>query len=259
MKNMQRKYVELLGIPIDQILLPELLERVNYSIAAARKIKIMYANIHTMNLSFSDLDHRRALCSADMVYCDGEGVRWGARLQGKFLPQRMTGADWIYDLCEMCAGKGYSLCLLGGKAGSAEKAAKKLGKKFLGLKVAGTYHGYFEKHGEENKKVIALINEKAPDILLVGFGSPLQEKWINENFEKLNSCVVWAVGALADFVAERVPRGPRWMLDNGLEWLFRLSIEPRKMWKRYVFGNFVFFERIMRERLLKRIGWPGAD
>jgi len=249
LKNMQRKYVELLGIPIDQIILPELLERVNYSIATARKIKIMYANIHTMNLSFSNLDHRRALCSADMVYCDGEGVRWGARLQGKFLPQRMTGADWIYDLCEMCEEKSYSLYLLGGEDGVSDEAAKILQERFPNLRIAGTHYGYFPKDFKKNDRVIASINKKSSDILLVGFGSPLQEKWIDENFEKVNSCVVWAVGAVVDFVSGKVPRGPRWMLDNGMEWLFRLIIEPRKMWKRYIIGNIIFFTRIIKERL----------
>jgi N-acetylglucosaminyldiphosphoundecaprenol N-acetyl-beta-D-mannosaminyltransferase len=212
----------------------------------------MYANIHAMNISFSDSDLYKSLNCSDLVYCDGEGVRLGARILGKFLPQRMTGADWIWDLCKMCEEKCYSLYLLGGEDGVAEKAASKLRHHFPDLKIAGTCHGYFPKYGKENDKVIALINKKIPDILLVGFGSPLQEKWINDNFEKLDARVIWAVGALMDFVSEKVYRGPRWMLDNGMEWLFRLIVEPKRMWKRYIVGNIVFFKRIILKKLLGR-------
>jgi len=246
---MAKDRITVLGVNVDTIDLKALLKRCNSLISRKKKAKIMYANIHTMNLAHRNIRYRDALNKADLVYCDGEGVRWGARILGKYLPQRMTGADWIWDLCEMCEDKGYSLYLLGGEGGVAEEAAKKLKEKFPDLKIAGTYRGYFLKYGEENDKVIDSINKKSPDMLLVGFGSPLQEKWIHENFGKLNSCVVWAVGAMLDFVSEKVARGPRWMLDNGMEWLFRLIIEPRRMWKRYIVGNIVFFERIIKERI----------
>lgn len=249
---MERKYIKLLGITIDRITLKEVLEYVDHVITTNLNSKIMYANIHTMNISFADRSFYNILNKAGIVYCDGEGIKWGARILGKFLPQRMTGADWIWDLCEMCGKKDHSLYLLGGEGGVAEKAAKRLMEKFPDLKIAGTYHGYFLKYGEENDKVIDSINKKSPDILLVGFGSPLQEKWIHENFGKLNSCVVWAVGAMMDFVSEKVPRGPRWMLDNDMEWLFRLIIEPGRMWKRYIIGNVVFFKRIIEERLSEK-------
>jgi N-acetylglucosaminyldiphosphoundecaprenol N-acetyl-beta-D-mannosaminyltransferase len=245
---MARDFITLLGINIDVLDLRSLIENIDNLISNKKKGMIMYVNVHTINIACTDQTHRFILNNADFVYCDGEGVRWGARILGKLLPKRMTGADWIWDLCEMCEKKNYSLYLLGGEGGVAEKAAQNLQRTFPNLEIAGTYHGYFQKYGIENDKVIASINKKSPDILLVGFGSPLQEKWVHENFEKLNSHIIWAVGAMMDFVSEKVSRGPRWMLDNGMEWLFRLIIEPGRMWKRYIIGNLVFFAKIIKEK-----------
>lgn len=241
-----------MGIGIDVIDLQGLIQKVHTFIVSKHRAKIMYVNIHAMNIACENRTHRKALNDADLVYCDGEGVRLGARILGEILPQRMTGADWIWELCAMCEKKGYSLYLLGGERGVGERAALKLQGRYPDMEIAGTHHGFFQKEGEENDKVISLVNEKSPDILLVGFGSPLQEIWIHENFEKFDAFVVWAVGAVVDFVSEKVPRGPRWMLDNGLEWLFRLMVEPRRMWKRYIIGNLVFFKRIVTAKFRNR-------
>jgi N-acetylglucosaminyldiphosphoundecaprenol N-acetyl-beta-D-mannosaminyltransferase len=208
----------------------------------------MYANVHTLNTAYRDADLRRLLNRADMLYCDGEGVRLAARLLRRHLPQRMTGADWIYDLCAVCQDQGFSLCFLGGGQGVAAQAAHKLRQQYPGLQVAGTHHGYFDSVGSENDRVVAQINALRPDILLVGFGTPQQEKWIGRNFERLNVPVLWAVGALVDFVAGKVPRAPRWMLDHGLEWLFRFLVEPRRMFGRYIIGNPLFILRVLRQR-----------
>ncbi len=249
---MAREFISLLGIDIDITDLQGLIQSINTLVYNKQKSKIMYANIHTMNIAARDMALRATLNNADLVYCDGEGVRLGARILGKILPQRMTGADWIWDLCSMCQERGYSVYLLGGEHGVGENAARKLQGRYPDLEITGTHHGYFQKHGKENDEVISAINEKSPDILFVGFGSPLQEKWIYENFEKLDAYVVWAVGAVADFVSGKVPRGPRWMLDNGLEWLFRLIVEPRRMWKRYIAGNALFFLRVLAARFSRR-------
>lgn len=249
---MARDFITLLGVNIDVLDFQGLMQKCDTFISSKKKSKIMYVNIHTINIACKDKTYKDILNNADLVYCDGEGVRWGARILGEFLPQRMTGADWIWDLCEMCEEKGYSLYLLGGENGVADKAAKKLQEKLPNLKIAGVYHGYFEKNGQDNDRMVTSINKKKPDILLVGFGSPLQEKWIDENFEKLNSRVVWAVGALVDFVSEKVPRGPGWMLDNGMEWLFRLIVEPKRMWKRYIVGNIVFLRKIIQKKLMMK-------
>jgi len=155
----------------------------------------------------------------------------------------------------MCEKKGHSLYLLGGAPGIAQKAGLMLSEKYPGLEIAGAHHGFFEKDGMANNIILSKINDRSPDILLVGFGSPLQEGWIHDNFERIDATVVWAVGGLFDFVSGNVRRGPRLMVDHGLEWLFRLIVEPGRLWKRYLIGNSLFVGRVLRMRFrLKREG-----
>lgn len=202
-----------------------------------------------MNTAWDDLEYKKILNSADLVYCDGAGVVLGARILGMNLPQRMTGADWVYHMCQLCLRGAYSLFLLGGEPGIAENALNKITSEFPDIKIVGTHHGYFSEN--DNWRLIDKINSVQPDIIFVGMGTPKQEKWINENIDKLNAKVVWGVGALMDFVSGKVSRAPRWMLDYGMEWLYRLIIEPRRMWRRYILGNLIFFFRILKERRRK--------
>lgn len=244
--------IRLQGIRIDCLTLPGLLGRVSQAITTKARQRIMYVNVHCMNLAYRHRRYRRILNRADTVYCDGTGVVWGAKLVGKHLPPRTTGADWIMDLCRQCQDKGHRLYLLGGKPGIANRAKQTLVQSFPELAIVGTQHGYFVP--EEVPAIITAINNASPDILLVGMGSPQQEYWIDDYHDRLQIPVIWAMGAVMDYVAEKVPRAPEWMRQNGLEWLFRLLIEPRRMWQRYVVGNPVFIARMLkaRWRLLKQ-------
>ncbi len=241
--------VDVLGVRVDSLTRRDLLRQVASILRSGRRARVMYANVHTLNIAYRDGELRRHLNGADVVYCDGEGVRLAARLLGGYLPQRMTGADWIYDLCAVFQAQGYSLYFLGGEPGVAARAADKLGRQYPGLQVVGTHHGHYDHNGPENDQVIARINTIRPHVLLVGFGTPLQEKWIARNLEKLNVPVVWAMGALLDFVTGKAPRAPRWMLKYGLEWLGRLMAEPRRLWRRYLIGNPLFLWRVLGQRL----------
>jgi N-acetylglucosaminyldiphosphoundecaprenol N-acetyl-beta-D-mannosaminyltransferase len=163
-------------------------------------------------------------------------------LAGLSIPQRMTGADWIHDLCRRAVREGMSLYFLGGAPGSSADAARLLRVRYPGLRVAGTRHGY-----SAGTEAVEAINRAEPDILLVGMGTPTQEKWIAEHQDALNVPVIWAVGALFDFVNGRIARGPHWMTEHGLEWLCRLATEPGKLWRRYLIGNPLFLWRIVRK------------
>lgn len=246
-----RGKIEIKGIKIDVLDLPALLGRVDYYLSQDCQYRIMYVNIHCLNIAWRDDVYKEILNSADIVYCDGAGVVLGARLLGKFVPGRMTGADWIYDLCELAEKRGYSLFFLGSKPGVSELAQQRLKVKFPNLNIIGTHHGYI--HNGEELNVIERINMLKPDILLVGMGTPIQEKWIARNRHRLRVPITWAVGALFDFAAAIVPRAPSWMLNNGLEWLYRLLIEPTRMWNRYVIGNINFFWQILKEKRLQAI------
>lgn len=232
---------------IDRLGLDELLCRVRDDVARRSPITVLYVNVHCMNVAASDERYARALAAADIVYCDGTGVRLGARVAALPSPERMTGADWIHDLCRLATEHQLSLFLLGGEPGIAEAAGHVLRNRYAGLRIAGTLSGY-----GEAVSAIDAINDSGADILLVGMGTPTQEFWITANRAALNVPVTWAVGALFDFVSGQIPRGPRWMTEHGLEWLCRLAIEPRKLWRRYLIGNPVFFWRIVRTYWIHR-------
>jgi N-acetylglucosaminyldiphosphoundecaprenol N-acetyl-beta-D-mannosaminyltransferase len=243
-----RDTVILLGVFIDRLTLDSLLDTALDMARSGRQHVIMYANVHCLNMACTDLVYRRTLNLADVVYCDGTGVVWGAWLAGQHLPERMTGADWIYPLCLRCAAESVSLYLLGGRPGVAERAANRLTALYPDLSIVGTHHGYIHDSPADNMAAIEAANRARPDILLMGMGTPLQEKWIAAYRPQLKAPVVWAVGGLFDFVAGVQPRGPRWMLDHGLEWLYRLLSDPRRLWRRYLLGNPRFVVNVILQR-----------
>lgn len=210
--------------------------------------RVSYVNAHVLNQSQRDPELRRALQACDLVYCDGYGVRLAARLIGLDVPHRMTGADWIWGVAALCQDSGRSIYLLGSDPGASADAAATLRRWYPRLEVTGTHHGYFGLGSPHSERVLEHIAENRPDILLVGMGTPQQELWVDRNWDRIEASVVWNVGALFDYVAGRVPRAPHWLSDNGLEWIFRLAVEPRRMWRRYLLGNPAFLYRVMDER-----------
>lgn len=238
--------VRLLGIPIDQLRLDQLLEATVFAVQNSIAITVVYVNIHCFNVAASDPVYAAIVNDADIVYCDGTGVRIAAAMTGQWIPERMTGADWIWDLARDAAAAGLRLFLLGGASGAAEAAAAVLRRRFPALQVVGTASGY-----GAGTDTIARINASGADIVLVGMGTPTQEKWIAAHRDQINVPVVWAVGALFDFVSGRIPRGPRWLTDHGMEWACRLWAEPHKLWRRYLVGNPQFFWRVARHGVLR--------
>lgn len=212
---------------------------------------VLNVNVHCLNLAYRDPELRRTLNDAPLVFCDGAGVVLGARLLGLPRPDRITYAEWMWSLAGLAAREGLSLYLLGSGPGVAEEAARRLQLRHPALEIAGAEHGYFDKRpgSGENEAVLARISAADPDVLVVGFGMPLQERWLAANRERLGSGVALAGGAAFDYVSGRARRGPRLLTDNGLEWLARLLLEPRRLWRRYVIGNPLFVARVLRERL----------
>ena len=204
-----------------------------------------------MNLS-CDLPRFRAfLNSADIVFCDGAGVILGARILGHPSSQRITYADWIWQLAKFAEPRDFTFFFLGARPGVADKAAARLRERFPNLRIVGTHHGYFDKTpgSPENEAVIRKINAGKPNILIMGFGMPLQEHWLMENWDRIEANVALAGGAVLDYASGELRRAPRWMTDHGLEWLGRLLIEPRRLWRRYLIGNPLFLWRIFRQKM----------
>jgi len=264
--------VEILGVGVHRLSVGDLIREATQRARSGARSSIFYANVHVLNTAHRDPELRAILNGADLVYCDGAGVALGARLLGHRLPGRMTGADWIEPLCETCAAGGVTLYFLGGQPGVAARAAQLLRARHPGLCIVGAHHGYLHpppplvvpspkvgggsgrgRRGEGGRggggtAAIAAVNTARPHVLLVGMGTPTQEKWIAAHRAELRVPVVWAVGALFDFVAGVQPRGPRWMLDHGLEWLWRLFSDPARLWRRYLLGNPLFILRVLRQR-----------
>jgi N-acetylglucosaminyldiphosphoundecaprenol N-acetyl-beta-D-mannosaminyltransferase len=234
-------------IPIDLARPVELLETVSGWASAGQTRRVMYVNAHVVNRSRANSGLGDALRRADLVYCDGYGVRMAARAMHREVPHRMTGADWIWGLAALCELSGQSMYLLGSEPPVAQEAASALARWYPRLQVVGAHHGFFELDSAHNQRVIEDIVEHQPRIVLVGMGTPKQELWVDRYADQLNGAVVWTVGALFDYVSGHTPRAPRWLADNGLEWIFRLAIEPRRMWRRYLIGNPVFLSRVLAE------------
>jgi N-acetylglucosaminyldiphosphoundecaprenol N-acetyl-beta-D-mannosaminyltransferase len=239
--------VNILGVNVDYLPLTDFIEQIHVWANSKGRYTIMYANVHVLNVARADPELRGILNEADFVYCDGSGVKLGIRMLGEHLPERMTGADWIQDLCESSAEKETRLYFLGSNEGVAAHATEIMKSRCHGLRVVGSHHGYLQ-DPRVNEEALAAINSASPQILLVGMGTPIQEKWVAANRDRLEVPVVWVIGALLDFVAGLHPRAPRWMRERHLEWLFRLYEEPRRLWRRYLVGNPMFLLRVLAQR-----------
>lgn len=228
---------------------------VEYIVAAAKDSKkaiVGNVNIKAMNLAWELPWYRDFLNKSNLVFCDGFGVLLGAKLCGYALSSehRMTPPDFIEDLILNCQQQNISIFLLAGKPGVTDKAIAKFKAIAPNLQIQG-HHGYFAKSGAENDAVIAKINSFKPGILYVGFGMPMQEKWILDNLDRLEAGVLLPMGACLDFYTDTVYRGPRWMTDRGLEWLSRLFVEPKRLWQRYILGNPIFLYRAIAQSISK--------
>jgi N-acetylglucosaminyldiphosphoundecaprenol N-acetyl-beta-D-mannosaminyltransferase len=245
------------GVQIHPVRLAELLAWIEHAIHAQQRVFVTYANIHAINLAQQHTAFREVLNSADVVFCDGQGLRVGAALLGYSIPERFTPPDWIDALAASCTAHGARVFLLGGRPGVAEAAVRRLSDRHPGLHLAA-HHGYLRDSPDDEKSALDAISAFQPSLLLVGMGMPLQECWIAAHREQIAAPVVMTVGALFDYLAGEVVRGPHWLTDNGFEWLCRLWYEPRRLWRRYLFGNPMFLFLIARQWVAeRRVGCKG--
>lgn len=209
-------------------------------------------NIHAVNTAWSDPLFLNILNQSDMVFVDGAGVRLGARLAGITLGERLTPADWIDDLLAICVQYQWPIFWLGDTEEVGEEFEGILRARYPELLFVGRHHGFFAKEGPESDAVVEQVNASGAKILLVGMSMPIQEKWVWANRDRLNPPVRLALGGLARIVTGHIRRGPPWMTQNGLEWLYRLCVQPGYTWRRYLLGNPLFMLRIFCWRVF---GW----
>jgi len=245
---------------VDPLTVAELHAEIARLVRGGRLGLVFNVNAHCLNLCYEDSALRDSLNGADVVFCDGAGVMLAARMLGGRIPARITYAAWIWQLADFAAAEDFSLYFLGAKPGVAQEAARSLRERYPDLRIVGVRHGYFDHSvgSSENREVLEEINSCAPDILLVGLGMPLQERWLTENRHKLHAVgVALTGGAVFDYASRRVRRGPRLLTESGLEWLARLLHEPRRLWRRYLVGNPLFLLRVLRQ-LVSRTAERGS-
>src|SRR3954462_612089 len=222
-------------IRVDRISLEHMLSGIADAIVSKKSRTIFYANSYAVTLAEQEPSFAAAMGKADAVFCDGYGVYAASRVLGAPVPERFAWPDWIEQLGAICRDRGASMFFLGAREGVAAEAGRRLELAVPGLRVH-SHHGHFAKDDESSRAVIDAVNSSGAAVLLVGFGMPLQELWITKHRAELQPTIVFAVGAMFDYVAGNVVRGPRWLTQHGFEWLTRLAIEPRRLWRRYLLG-----------------------
>ncbi len=243
---------DILGVKVHPLSEMELLSLLTEWLFEVHPKRAYYVNVFGMNLAALNPKFKDSLNRADLVFCDGYGVFHAARLLGHPLPARMTPPDWIDAYLERVARHEKSVYLLGDEPGVAQKCGEVMKARHPTLKIAGSYHGFFDAAGDENDAVLTRIRESGASLLLVGMGMPRQEFWIDAHFETLRIPVTLPVGAMFRWYSGVEKRPPRIVTDCGLEWAARLARHPVKHFRRYMVGNPTFAVRVIRELLANR-------
>lgn len=237
---------DIYGMPIQAIARRDLEETVIRELDRGAGGWVVTANLEFLRQFRADQTVRRLLSSADVIVADGMPLVWAARMANRAVPERVTGSDLIHTLTARAAETGHSVFLLGGSDGAAEQAARRLENEDPGLKVAGTACPPlgFEQSATLTGAVIDRVQRADPDIVFVGLGFPKQERLIHEMRRILPAAWFVGCGVSIDFAAGVVDRAPTWTQRIGLEWLFRLFREPRKLYRRYLVHGFPFATRL---------------
>lgn len=225
----------LLNTFVNNMDMEETIQTIDSFIQQKKRSYIVAINVDVVIKIEQDAYLKRITDQADMVLVDGKPLIWISKLYKRPVKAKISGSDLVPKLCEKAAEKGYTIFIIGGKDGIAEQAKRKLEKQLSGIKIVGTYappYG-FEKDKNELDKINHMISDVHPDLLIGCFGCPKQEKWIYENYKKYDATVSVCAGATVDFLAGNIRRAPGWMSDHGLEWFYRFTQEPKRMFKRY--------------------------
>ncbi len=214
--------------------------------------RIAFINAHCVNVAARDPKYKKSLDTAQMLLPDGSGVKIASKICGEKMGHNLNGTDLFIPLCQQAARLGVPIYLLGAKPDIAKKVAKSVQKEVPSIKVAGFRDGFFTK--DEEKSVIAEINQSGAGILFVARGVPLQDCWLAENQHRISIPVVLGVGGLFDFFSGNVPRAPKIMRKVGMEWLYRLYQEPVRLFTRYILGNPEFLCRALMSAFSLRAG-----
>ena len=239
--------VVILGIPFHNVSFADTLEWVRRRVHSRRPAYIATANMDFVTQAWRDPELQRILLEADLVVADGIPIVWLSRLLGHPLKERVTGSDLVPMFAELAAREGFSLYGLGGAEGVAEKALNILQERHPGMRIAGFFSPpKADILDMDNAGILARLDAANPDILLVAFGGPKQEKWCNMHIRRWKVPVSIGIGGSLDFIAGAQKRAPRWVQRIALEWLWRMLSNPRRLFRRYVANIGFFFTAMTR-------------
>jgi len=234
-------------IGLTNLAMDDVLNALHAAVVKKVATRVAFVNADCVNIAARDPGYLADLQAMDWVFADGIGVKLAGQLLQQPVRANVNGTDLFPRLCEEMAREGRRLFLLGAAPGVAQAAGDWVLSTYPGLVLAGTHHGYCP--ADELPTLLECIRLAQADVLLVGMGAPRQERWIQAHAAATGATVVMGVGGLFDYYAGNIPRAPLWMRHSGLEWLFRLLQEPRRLARRYLIGNWVFMMRVIADRL----------
>jgi N-acetylglucosaminyldiphosphoundecaprenol N-acetyl-beta-D-mannosaminyltransferase len=246
---MSRKRVRIGQLEIDAVTFAEALERIADLVHGRAGGAVFTPNVDHIVKAERHADFRSAYSHADLCLADGMPLIWASRLLGSPLPEKVSGSDLMRPLMRLASERRWRVYLLGGAHGVAEEAAEKLTRE-LGVTIVGIDSPLVgpDGIGDRSEQTLEALRAASPDLVLVAFGAPKQELWIDRFSDQLGPAVTIGVGGSLDFIVGRIRRAPAWMSRAGLEWLFRLLQEPRRMWRRYLVEDPAFIAIVARTR-----------
>jgi len=242
----------LLNTYVNNVSMAETLQEICRLVDEKKKSYVVAVNVDVVVKIEKDKLLKKISDEADLTLVDGKPLVWIAKWHKRPVKAKISGSDVVPELCKIAAEKGYTMFIIGGAAGIADKAKENLERKLPDIKIVGTYSPPlgFEKDEKEIGKINRMITAVHPDIVIACFGCPKQEKWIYENYQKYDGTISVCAGATVDFLAGNVSRAPKWVADLGLEWLYRFLQEPRRLFKRYFVDDMKILGLICKYRNL---------
>ena len=240
----------LLNTYVNNMDMYEVIDAIDKMIAEDKKSYIVPINVDVIMKTEKDNYLKKIIDNADIVLVDGKPLVWISKWHKNPVKGKISGSDLVPLLCKHSAKRGYSIFIIGGREGIAEKAKANLEQSYPEINIIETYAPPFgfEKKREERDKINEIIKAAHPDILIVCLGCPKQEKWIYENYQKYQAKVSICAGATVDFLAGNISRSPRWMSEYGLEWFYRFLQEPKRMFRRYFVDDIKIVRLIWKYR-----------
>lgn len=227
--------IKFMNTDIDNLTMAETLNEIDKLIQKKNCSYVVTPNVdHIVRLE-KDEELQKVYKNASLILTDGKPLIWISKWYKTPIKEKISGSDLFPRVCQLAANKNYTMYLLGAAEGVADTAERNLMKKYPGLNIVGTYSPPFgfEKNKQEMNKIKTQIQDVHPDILIVGLGCPKQEKFMYYHCKELGVPISFGLGASIDFEAGNIKRAPKWMSNHGLEWLYRFSKEPKRLFKRY--------------------------